>query len=107
MSIIWCVCLKRNLFATGRNYFATGFIWPAQEATWLVRCCVVAWPVEGVSIVSGLVSDNTLGPGCVCLASRVLLVPPATIDELMLLFDPCSNYRLIAADAQHLSRSTS
>jgi len=70
-----------------------------------VRCCDVAWQAQGVSIVSGLVSDNTLGPGCVLMASRVLLVPPATIDVVMLLFDPYSNYRLDAADAQHLSRS--
>ena len=105
--IIRCVCLKRNLFGTGRNYFATGFIWPAPEATWLGLGCVVVWRVVGVSIVSGLVSDNTLGPGCVLMASRVLLVPPATIDVVMLLFDPYTNYRLIVVDAQHLSRSTS
>lgn len=102
--IIGCFCLKRNLFRTGRNYFATGFIWLEPEATWLERCCVVVWQVQGVSIVSSLVSDNTLGPDCECLASRVLLVPLATIDDSMLLFDPYTNYRLDVVDAQHLSR---
>ena len=85
--------------------FEAQLIWRPLEASRLGRCCNVVWQVVGVSIVSGLVSDNTLGPGCGLMASRTLLVPPATIDVVMLLFDPCSNYRLVCADAQHLSRS--